>query len=311
MYSSFKKHQLITESWRRFINEAEEERSDVDAVSYIDDLLSDTHASGRPISGIFDPIIDENENSSAPASELISAITPEYLASFLLEHQKLPEFSAINVGDVLADSSLTEIEKAKKIAVYNSIILFTAGSVSTVREPATFDPVKTHPISTPRGKYTIKSSSKETQDDPRSAFKHPYVLQPTQELYSIANHVIYTLSTMQNVNPWIRYIYRGLMLPEEVYRGLQVGVVFNSRGPSSWTTDKETAIGFAIDAFETPETPCAVVFVITDPSYGNNISNFSMFEREREFLLGKSVRIYQIVEGTGTEPIHTIHCEIS
>ena len=319
MYSSFKKHQLITESWRRFINEAEEEPSDVDAVSYIDDLLSDTHASGRPISDIFEPVLSEvNEET---ASELISLLTPEYLESFLMRHidTKIPD--TIYLGDVLSNPNLSQIEKAKMIAVYNSIILFTAGSVSTVREPETYDPGRSLPIRK-IGKYTFKPSSEEVPFPNSIKYDYPYVLQPTKELYLIANHVIYTISTMKNIKPDIKSIYRGLILPYEVFHNLEVGDVFNSRGPSSWSTDRILAQDFADEAYNGGSAtrkmtkPSAVLFSLNHPEYGNDISGISQYASEREFLLGKSVRVikkdfFARTSDTGDKHLSIVHCEIA
>jgi len=319
MYSSFKKHQLITESWRRFINEAEEEPSDVDAVSYIDDLLSDTHASGRPISDIFEPVL--SEVSEETASELISLLTPEYLESFLMRHASTRTYDTIYLGDVLSNPNLSQIEKAKMIAVYNSIILFTAGSVSTVREPETYDPGRSSPIQK-MGKYTIKPSAEEGQFQDELKYDFPYVLQPTKELYLIANHVIYTISTMRNIKPDIKSIYRGLILPYDVFHNLEVGDIFNSRGPSSWSTDRYLAEQFADEAYgggSVPRKmtkPSAVVFTLDKPQYGNDISAISQYAAEKEFLLGKSVRVikkdyFARTSSNGDRPLYIVHCEIA
>ena len=320
MYSSFKKHQLITESWRRFINEAEEESSSVDSVSYIDDLLSDTHASGRPISDIFEPILSEEEE--VPASELIPLLTPKFLESFLMRHIDTKSYDTVYIGDILSNPNLSEIEKAKIIAVYNSIILFTAGSVSTVREPETFDPGRSMPINK-IGKYTTKTSAEDAVQPIQNflKFQFPYVLQPTKELYLIANHVIYTISTMRNIKPDINSIYRGLILPYEVFENLKEGDVFNSRGPSSWSTNRLLAEDFADEAYgggsaaRKMTKPSAVLFALTNPEYGNDISVLSQYTAEREFLLGKSVRVikkdyFARYSGTGDKPLYVVNCEI-
>jgi hypothetical protein len=326
MYSSFKKHQLITESWRRFINEDEEESSDIDAVSYIDDLLSGTHASGRPISDTFEPILSEEEETSA--SELISLLTPEFLESFLKSHANVRTYDTIYIGDVLSNPNLSEIEKAKIIAVYNSIILFTAGSVSTVRDPETYDPDRSSPIKNHRHeKYTIKPSAEEIRFKTNFKYNFPYILQPTKELYLIANHVIYTISTIKNINPDINFIYRGLILPYDIFHNLEVGDVFNSGGPSSWTQTFALGVAYADGEANADEDysgrsattkmtkPSAVVLKIQKPQYGNDISAFSQFPGEREFLLGKSVRVMEKsflarTSATGDNPLYIVHCEI-
>jgi hypothetical protein len=308
VYSSFKKHQLITESWRRFLLEAEQ--SNIDAVSYVDNLLSGpdaTHASGRPIPDGFSSLEETEETT---ASELSSLITPAFLADFLIKHEEVKMAETIYVGDILENPNMSEIEKAKHIAVYNSIILFTAGSVATVREPKRFDPARAFQISR-RGKYTVKKSSEQDPDD-TFRFAFPYILKPTKEMYLIANHVITTISTMQNVQAGLSDIHRGMALPRKIAEALKEGDIFNSHGPSSWTTDIVTAEDFA-DAREKKgmEEAVSVVFNVEKPSFGNDIHYLSQYSVEKEFLLGKPIKIVGKTIGKETGEKYYFTCEIA
>jgi hypothetical protein len=274
---------LLMENWRRFLVENETQ----DIVSQLDDIFA-SHPSGRAYHPAFEesPVLEEDDEESLDVSAIKQDITEEYLREFLETykqhgHVKRRDFDSMYPGQVDID----KIDpKSLDFLIYRSIVLFTGGSVATVRDPSNYDPEK---AKTPINYYANKSGS-----------SRQIRFFPTKTLYEISNHVMTMFSQMANQESGD--IYRGIALPSDEARKLIVGIEFNNRAISSWSRRLSVASAFAFTAAndlgpgEKDKDMKKILFNIQNPEYGTYIGNFSTFPSEQEYVLGKKVRISEI-----------------
>lgn len=272
---------LIMENFRTFINEEKSQQ----AIAFLDKALGEVHASGRPMPEEFDAI---TEDSLKEDLKIVNQLTPSYLRGILEKYksEKSPE-----------EIDISETTDPREIAVINSLLLFTAGSVATVRDPRTFDPEKGKSVSSPihghgYGKPKYVDRQRTADDSYSETYRErggipPYLLKPTKELYTIAKYVMIQFSLTKNKSGGTAKIYRGIALPEKVVEHLKEGNIFNNKAISSWTTDLEVARDFA----STGGDYTSAYFIIDKPQYGTDISPMSAYQNEDEYVLGRKVKI--------------------
>ena len=267
------------------------------AIAYLDDIFSKSHASGRKMEPGFDKITEDNAQVAPVA--IVNELTPSYLRTFLEKYNKGGGVSGASID-------MAKITDPREVAVINSILLFTAGNVAAVRSPEEYSddmsdtlgsPVQSHGygdakyVDSRLGPEDVLEPTQIYKDRVKSGTKVPqYLLKPTKELYTIANYVMTQLGVLQNLdNPNV--LYRGMGLPKEVIANLKEGGMFNNKSISSWTSSKDVAQSF--DKFDMSAGEY-VQFIIESPSVGTDISNLSAYPQEKEFILGKQVRIANV-----------------
>jgi len=269
---------LLLENWRRFLNEGDLEA----ALDYLEDAFGNKHASGRPYSKIFDGKIDEE--SSNIAIEIVNQITPKYLTQVLKKYKSVGFESSIDMG---------KIKDPREIAIINSILLFTAGNVATVRNPQKFLDKDVEDLKPFVGQSDAYSGPKYHRGPAKgtSGFTR-YIIKPTKELYTIATYVITQISNLKNPEG-STHIYRGMGLPAKVALNLKEGSEFFVGSISSWTTDVHLAGAFMYEGKESiPKARC--LFEIENAEKGANIDFLSALDHEREFILGGKIKIVSI-----------------
>jgi len=262
---------LLLENWRSYSKHLLLESQ---ATSALDDLLSATHASGRPIPSQLAGAGNLGENEGLQlANELASSLESSGISQTLIDAGHY--FHGPRSDRVLSDEEkrkLRDITAAIKL----SIALFTGASVSTVREPESFD----------------------ADDSPIH----------TKVDYEMANIILsaiargpYARSSSEVSKP----IYRGLALPVAVARALKVGDVFG-RDLSSWTKNQNQAIKFAHgNAGAKKKDPnfllgtLSVMFLIKKPKNGGQIENYSEYRSEQEVIRSGQIRIMKVTEPKG------------
>jgi len=274
------------ENWNKFLTEQK-----VSAV--LDDLLSKTHASGRKIPQGFSEV---TEDVSTSAMEIAKQITPSVIRKVISKYE--------SVGQI----DVSKISDPRELAVVNSLILFTAGNVESVRDPEKFSDEDAEALGSPimghgygAASY-VDSTRKNYKDDKRvsQAYRDkirrgthlpPYLFKPTKELYRIANYVLIQCGTMTGVSrKGGAEIYRGMSLPEQIHANLKVGSTFINKMISSWTTDKKMGEEYAGHSSEGKWC----LFIIKNPKHGIDISPLSAYDHEDEYILGKPVTITDI-----------------
>lgn len=250
---------LLLEKWRGFL---EEEKSAAKAVDFIEKRFQDEHASGRPFEEQFDGLNEESMPSEVLA--VVRGITPGYITSVLKKYKSTGFKGSINMD---------EVEDPKEIAVINSILLFTAGNVASVRDPDQFDPKDSEDLRAPkalggwynkelaavpkyyRGKITDPDPELAGADMTKDQFDHyfpkqiqgkaaAYFIKPTKDMYTIAKYVVIQIGNMKNPNG-SSTVYRGMSLPPEVLSSLKPGLEFNPGRIASWTTNEDVADKFS------------------------------------------------------------------
>jgi len=288
---------LLLENWRKYLVEDKRQQ----AAAYLDKIFNLTHASGRPISKAFNKISEDNTQITPVA--IVNELTPSYLRAFI---EKYKNISEIAMSEAKMNIDMAKIKDPREIAVINSILLYTAGNVASVRNPEKYTDSDADTLGSPvqghgygDAKYVDSRVSPDDVVEPgdlykdrvKSGIKVPqYLLKPSKELYTIANYVLNQLGVLSNSNnPAV--IYRGMGLPQEVIDNLKEGSVFNNSAISSWTSSKDVAESF--DKFNMAAGPYCQ-FIIENPTVGTDISNLSGFPQEEEFILGKKIRIVNI-----------------
>ena len=279
---------LIIENWNKFL--VEQKAGDV-----LDDLLSKTHASGRKLPKGFDKI---TEDDSASAIEIVKQITPSVIREVISKYDSIEQIDVSKISD------------PREIAIINSLILFTAGNVATVRNPENFSDEDAKELQSPimghgyGSSAYVDSKRQNYKDDDRisKAYKDkmeagthlpPYLLKPTKELYTIANYVLVQCGAMTGFSrKGNKTIYRGLRIPEQIHSNLKIGTTFNNKMISSWSTKENVAEGFADDQPVSAGKWC--LFVVNNPQHGTDISSLSAYEHEGEYILGTPVVIKNI-----------------
>jgi hypothetical protein len=279
---------LIIENWKKFLVEQQ-------TTALLDDLLSKTHASGREIPKGFSNI---TEDGSASPIEIVKQITPSVIREVISKYESIGQIDVSKITD------------PKEMAIINSIILFTAGNVISVRSPENFSdedakelmsPIMGHGVGVPS---YVDSKRQDHKDDGRISKQYknkikrgthlpPYLFKPTKELYTIANYVLIQCGAMTGfARQNNKTIYRGLRLPEQIYGNLKTGTAFNNKMISSWSTNKKVAVGFADDQDVSAGKWC--LFLVNNPQYGTDISALSAYQHEHEYILGKPLIIKSI-----------------
>lgn len=258
MYSSFKKQQLLTESWRKFLLEN-------DGSEILDDLFS------KSPSGRERPSWVSEELKESDLSDLVSQLDEERIRSFF---KKYVNYSPDTFN------SMDEIDKA----ICTSIILFTGGNVASVRDPEKFkDDTEQKPIDI----YDLKTRTNKRFMD--SATKYQY---------QVANHVINTMANMKNEKTFGNVYRGMMMSLPMFKKLISVGKTFGGSTITSWSTNSDVANEYTTKTLVgVPEGDIASVFFeMTTPTHGTYIGDFSVFRQEYEFILGKPIVIEQIRE---------------
>ena len=258
MYSSFKKQQILTESWRKFLLEN-------DGSETLDDLFSKS-PSGRERPSWINEELKESE-----LSELISKLDEDRIRLFFKRHVNYsPE----------TFNSMDELDKA----ICTSIILFTGGNVASVRDPEKFkDDIEQKPIDI----Y-----------DPRTRTNKRFLDSATKYQYQVANHVINTMANMKNEKISGDVYRGMMLSMTTFKKQISVGKTFGGSTITSWSTSSDVASEYTTKTLiGIPEGDIAsVYFEMTAPKYGTYIGDFSVFRREYEFIIGKPIVIEQIRE---------------
>ena len=261
----------------------------------LDDLLSKTHASGRKLPKGFHKI---TEDDSASAMEIVKQITPSVIREVISKYDSIEQIDVSKISD------------PREIAIINSLILFTAGNVATVRSPENFSDEDAKELQSPimghgYGSASYVDSKRQNyKDDDRISKSYqykmergthlpPYLLKPTKELYTIANYVLIQCGAMTGFSRKSnKTIYRGLRIPEQIHGNLKIGTTFNNKMISSWSTSKKVAEGYANDQAVSAGKWC--LLTINNPQHGTDVSSLSAYEHEEEYILGTPVVIKNI-----------------
>jgi len=271
---------LLLEQWRSYSKNLLLESQ---ATSILDDLLSATHASGRPIPSQLAGAGNLGENESLQlANELASSLESNGIRQTLVDNG-YQSWGPRNTR-VLDDEEKKRLEDIITI-IKGSIELFTGASVSTVRDPESFDPDRDIALNATHADVTAVKVDYEVANVILSAIaKGPYAR-----------------SSGEVSKP----IYRGMALPVAIARALKVGDVFG-RDLSSWTKSQSQAIKFASgDMGAKKKDPnfllgtLSVMFLIKKPKYGGQIENYSEYRNEEEVIRSRQVRITKITEPKG------------
>ena len=276
---------LLLEQWRSYSKHLLIESQ---ATSILDDLLSATHASGRPIPPqLAGPSSLGESEGLQLANEIASSLESHGIRQTLVDHG-YQSWGPRNTR-VLDDEEKKRLQDIIAM-IKGSVELFTGASVSTVREPENFEPTRDQMF-----------------DD------------TTKVNYEVANVILsaiakgpYGRSTSEVPRP----IYRGMALPVAVARALKVGDVFG-RDLSSWTKRENMAAKFARgDMGAKKKDPnsllgtLSVLFEIKKPTTGGQIENYSEFRNEQEVIRSGQVRIIKITEQEPGDSISIIfECE--
>ena len=279
---------LIMENWNKFLFEQK-------AGDALDDLLGGFHVSGRKISEEFGGL---EEDSSASVVEIVKQITPRVIREVISKYDSIEQIDVSKISD------------PREIAIINSLILFTAGNVATVRSPENFSDEDAEEIQSPimgqgyGSSSYVDSKRQNYKDDDRISKAYqdkiksgthlpPYLFKPTKELYTIANYVLVQCGAMTGFSRQSsKTIYRGLRIPEQIYENLKIGSTFNNKMISSWSTNKKVSEGFANDQDVSAGKWC--LFVVNNPKHGTDISSLSAYKHEEEYILGTPVTIKDI-----------------
>ncbi len=271
---------LLLENWRSYSKNLLLESQ---ATSILDDLLSSTHASGRPIPSQLAGAGNLGENESLQlANELASSLESNGIRQTLVDNG-YQSYGPRNTR-VLDDEEKKRLEDIIKI-ITGSIELFTGASVSTVRDPESFDPDREIALNATHADLTAVKVD-----------------------YEVANVILSAISK----GPYARSsgevskpIYRGIALPVAIARALKVGDVFG-RDLSSWTKSQSQASKFARgNAGAKKKDPnfllgtLSVMFLIKKPKYGGQIEDYSEYRNEEEVIRSRQVRITKITEPKG------------
>jgi len=263
---------LLLENWRSYSKHLLLESQ---ATSILDDLLSATHASGRPIPSQLAGTGNLGENESLQlANEIASSLESSGISQTLIDAGH--HFHGPRSDRVLDDEEKKRLQDITAM-IKGSIELFTGASVSTVREPESFDPDRDIAPNASRADVTAVKVD-----------------------YEVANVILSAISKgpyARSSSEVSKPIYRGLALPVAVARALKVGDVFG-RDLSSWTRDQNQAIKFA-NLLIDPDGKLSVMFEIKKPKRGGQIYDYSEYRNEMEVIRSGQVRITKITEAEG------------
>ena len=263
---------LLLENWRSYSKHLLLESQ---ATNTLDDLLSATHASGRPIPSQLAGAGNLGENEGMQlANELASSLESNGIRQTLVDNG-YQSWGPRNTR-VLDGEEKKRLEDIITI-IKGSIELFTGASVSTVRDPESFDPDRDIALNATHADVTA-----------------------TKVDYEVANVILSAISKgpyARDSSEVPRPIYRGMVLPVAVARALKVGDVFG-RDLSSWTRDQKQAVKFA-NLLIDPDGKLSVMFEIKKPKRGGQIYDYSEYRNEMEVIRSGQVRITKITEVEG------------
>jgi len=263
---------LLLENWRSYSKHLLLESQ---ATSALYDLLSATHASGRPIPSQLAGAGNLGESEGLQlANELASSLESNGISQTLIDAGHY--FHGPRSDRVLSDEEKKRLQDIITM-IKGSIELFTGASVSTVREPESFDPDREIAPNASRADVTAVKVD-----------------------YEVANVILSAISKgpyARSSSEVSKPIYRGLALPVAVARALKVGDVFG-RDLSSWTKSQSQAVKFA-NLLIDPDGKLSVMFEIKKPKYGGQIENYSEYYNEEEVIRSRQVRITKITEAEG------------
>lgn len=266
---------LLLEQWRSYSKNLLLESQ---ATSILDDLLSSTHASGRPIPSQLAGAGNLGESEGMQlANELASSLESNGIRQTLVDNG-YQSWGPRNTR-VLDDEEKKRLEDIITI-IKGSIELFTGASVSTVRDPESFDPDRDIALNATHADVTA-----------------------TKVDYEVANVILSAISKgpyARSSGEVPRPIYRGLALPVAVAKALKVGDVFG-RDLSSWTRDRNQASKFARGKMINTDLQgkLSVMFEIKKPKRGGQIYDYSEYRNEMEVIRSGQVRITKITEPKG------------
>jgi hypothetical protein len=256
-------------------SESDKSMSDIEVSKALDNALKGRHASGRPFSSQFRSSLHENieEDSIVDYGKLLYKMNndlknkdifkkfdgagPYYNQLFKVDYKKI---------DTLKKSGQINPNEMK---ILQSIMLFTGGNVTSVRDPKRFDP-------------------KLTANTEIELFNNLHLV--TKETYETANKILSSLAISKNYFGFNK-IFRGLNIEDDIASNLRPGIEFNNWPISSFTKVKDVALGFSIANNENQKQ---VLIVINNPSHGSDISKFSNYPNEQEVVLGKKILIKKI-----------------
>jgi len=266
---------LLLEQWRSYSKNLLLESQ---ATSILDDLLSSTHASGRPIPSQLAGAGNLGESEGMQlANELASSLESNGIRQTLVDNG-YQSWGPRNTR-VLDDEEKKRLEDIITI-IKGSIELFTGASVSTVRDPESFDPDRDIALNATHADVTA-----------------------TKVDYEVANVILSAISKgpyARSSGEVPRPIYRGMALPVAVAKALKVGDVFG-RDLSSWTRDQNQASKFARGKMINTDLQgkLSVMFEIKKPKRGGQIYDYSEYRNEMEVIRSGQVRITKITEPKG------------
>lgn len=253
--------------------------TDTNISKILDQALAGKHVSGRPFPSWLKNSINENSE--------IESMNEESLLRIVSELKKMMFTKGLEIETLTYDNG--KKIPSPYLEVLKSILLFTGGSVETVRSPSKYRASFAKDMET-FGDYTLNYGDVKT-------------FIPTKFDYQLAKNVLTKLALAKN-NQMNSTLYRGITLPEEKIDLLKPGITFNNMTISSWTTDEGIANDFAFQGDFNP-----VLLTVKNPQFGCEIGKISAFPREEESILGKKLKIVDIITDTNVD-LTTINCEV-
>ena len=255
--------------------------TDTNISKILDQALAGKHVSGRPFPNWLKNSINENSE--------IESMNEESLLRIVSELKKMMFTKGLDIETLTYDEGKIP---SPYLEVLKSILLFTGGSVETVRSPSKYRASFAKDMEV-FGNYVLNYGDVKT-------------FIPTKFDYQLAKNVLTKLALAKN-NQMNSTLYRGITLPEEKIDLLKSGVTFNNMTISSWTTDEGIANDFAFQGDFNP-----VLLTVKNPQFGCEIGKISAFPDEEESILGKKLKIVDIITDTETADVNliTINCEV-
>lgn len=255
--------------------------TNTDIGKILDQALANKHASGRPFPSWLRNSINENLEIESMSEEALLKIVSEL--NGMKNFGTLFDIETLSYRRKKLDSPYLEVLK--------SILLFTGGSVETVRSPS---------------KYR-SSIAKETEAFGDYTMNYGDVKNfiPTKSDYQIAKNVLSKLATAKNDKNNMP-IYRGITIDSEKANLIKPGIKFNNWTLSSWTIDRSIAIDFTESGNGNGDIK--ILIQIDNPQFGCYIGDLSAFTLEKEVIFGKKLKIIDMVDQG--EDSMKLECEV-